>query len=38
MSDFLAGFCLGLWTMGLISATAWWISRSLRFEEPKPWE
>lgn len=29
MSDFMAGFLLGAWTVGIIAAVAWWIGRSL---------
>ena len=37
MSDFLVGYVLGFWTCGIVASAAWWIWRSIRFEEPKPW-
>jgi hypothetical protein len=43
MSDFwvgyvLVGYVLGVWTCGTICAVSLWMGRSLRHEEPKPWE
>ena len=38
MSDFLVGYALGAWTIGLIVAAAWGIAKSYGHEEPKPWE
>lgn len=38
MSDFLAGYLLGAWTVSIIVAAGWWIARSYAYQEPKPWE
>ena len=38
MSNFWAGYILGLWTMAMVCSAAWWIVKCAGYEEPKPWE
>lgn len=38
MSDFMAGFMVGVWLSGIVFVVWVWIAKSCAHKDPKPWE